>query len=163
MFEQNCRAKMTQPFLIQRILDAAEIDARMTKSRSTPAISLLLAKDEDCPARKHSWNYRTLTGMLGYLQFTTRPDISMATHQCARYNNCPKTFSWTCCEKDLQISSYFQEWGYHLQTRCLKGLGVPCWCGFCRWLGHWWQYSAWDCPVQDWLHHFLCWLSYSLV
>ena len=82
--------KMTQPFLIQRILEAADIDTRMTKSRSTPAISLLLSKDEDGPDRKHSWNYRTLTGMLGYLQFTTRPDISVATHQCARFNNCPK-------------------------------------------------------------------------
>ena len=39
--------KMTQPFLIQRILGAAEIDTRMTKSRPTPATSLLLAKDED--------------------------------------------------------------------------------------------------------------------
>ena len=28
--------------------------------------------------------------MLGYLQGTTRPDISMATHQCARFNNDPK-------------------------------------------------------------------------
>ena len=28
--------------------------------------------------------------MLGYLQGSTRPDISMATHQCARYNNDPK-------------------------------------------------------------------------
>ena len=28
--------------------------------------------------------------MLGYLQLTTRPDISMATHQCARFNHNPK-------------------------------------------------------------------------
>ena len=28
--------------------------------------------------------------MLGYLQGTTRPDLSMATHQCARFNNDPK-------------------------------------------------------------------------
>ena len=27
--------------------------------------------------------------MLGYLQGTTRPDIAMATHQCARFNNDP--------------------------------------------------------------------------
>ena len=63
----NCGFKMTQPFPIQRLVDTAEIDTRMTKSRPTPAISLLLAKDEDGPDRKHSWNYRTLTGMLGYL------------------------------------------------------------------------------------------------
>ena len=29
-------------------------------------------------------------GMLGYLQGTTRPDIAMATHQFARFNNNPK-------------------------------------------------------------------------
>ena len=28
--------------------------------------------------------------MLGYLQLTSRPDISMAVHQCARFNNDPK-------------------------------------------------------------------------
>ena len=27
--------------------------------------------------------------MLGYLQGTTRPDIAIATHQCARFNNDP--------------------------------------------------------------------------
>ena len=28
--------------------------------------------------------------MLGYLQGTSRPDIAMPTHQCARFNACPK-------------------------------------------------------------------------
>ena len=32
----------------------------------------------------------TLTGMLGYLQFTSRLDISMTVHQCAHFNNDPK-------------------------------------------------------------------------
>ena len=81
---------MTQPFLIQRILEAAKIDSRMTNSRPTPVVGPLLSKDEDGPDRKHDWKYRTLTGMLGYLQGTSRPDISMATHQCARFNSCPK-------------------------------------------------------------------------
>ena len=31
-----------------------------------------------------------LTGMLGYLQGTSRSDISMATHQCACFNLCQK-------------------------------------------------------------------------
>jgi hypothetical protein len=81
---------MTQPFLIQRVLDAANIDMRMTNSRPTPAVLPLLSRDEEGPERKHEWKYRTLTGMLGYLQGTTRPDISMATHQCARFNGNPK-------------------------------------------------------------------------
>ena len=81
---------MTQPFLIERIIEAVAIDVRMSNSRPTPAAGPLLSRDEEGPVRKRSWNYRTLTGMLGYLQYTTRPDIAMATHQRARFNNDPK-------------------------------------------------------------------------
>ncbi len=81
---------MTQPFLIQRILQAAEIDTRMTNLRPTPAVGPLLSKDTNRLPRKHTCKYRTLTGMLGYLQGTSRPEIAMAVHQCARYNNDPK-------------------------------------------------------------------------
>ena len=78
----NSGFTMTQPYLIERILEAANIDLRMTNSRPTPAVGPLLNRDEEGPERKHDWKYRTLTGMLGYLQGTSRPDISMATHQC---------------------------------------------------------------------------------
>jgi hypothetical protein len=81
---------MSQPFLIQRILDAVNIDLAVTKSRSTPVVGPLLSRDEQGPERKYDWKYRMLTGMLGYLQGTTRPDISMGTHQCARFNAQPK-------------------------------------------------------------------------
>jgi len=83
---------MTQSFSIKRILGAAKIDLRMTNSRPMPVIGSLLSRDEDGPDKKHEWKYRTLTGMLGYLQGTSRPDISMATHQCARFNSCPKLY-----------------------------------------------------------------------
>ena len=76
----------TQPYLIERILDAANIDLRMTNSRPTPAVGPLLKRDEDGPERKHDWKYRTITGILVYLKGTSRPDISMETHQCARFN-----------------------------------------------------------------------------
>ena len=81
---------MTQPFLIKRILEASNIYMIMTNSRPTPVVGTLLSRDEDVPDRKHEWKYRTLTGMLGYLQGTSRPDISMTTHQCARFNLSPK-------------------------------------------------------------------------
>jgi hypothetical protein len=86
----NSGFTMTQPYLIERILEAANIDLRMTNSRPTPAIGPLLNRDEEGPYRKHDWKYQTLTGMLGYLQGTSRPDILMATHQCARFNSNPK-------------------------------------------------------------------------
>ena len=62
----------------------------MTNSKPTPVVVPLLPRDEDGPNRKHKWKYRTLTSMLGYLQGTSRPDISIATHQCKRFNSCPK-------------------------------------------------------------------------
>ena len=62
----------------------------MTNGRPTPAAEPLLGRDENGPERKYRWNYRQLVGMLGYLQHTTRPDIAMATHQCARFSANPK-------------------------------------------------------------------------
>ena len=81
---------ITQPFLIKRILEAANLDMRMTTSRPTLVFGPLLSRDEDGLDRKHEWKYRTFTGMLGCLQGTSRPDISMATHQCASFNFCYK-------------------------------------------------------------------------
>ncbi len=74
---------LTQPFLIERILQAADIDLHMTNSRSKPVVGSLLSKGIDGPERKHDWKYWTLTGMLGYLQQTSQPEISMAMHSCA--------------------------------------------------------------------------------
>ena len=62
----------------------------MTNSRPPPAVGLLLSRYKDEPECKHDWKYRTLTGMLGYFQGTSRPDISMSTHQCTGFNANPK-------------------------------------------------------------------------
>jgi len=35
------------------------------------------------------WKYCTAVGMLSYLQNTSRPEISMAVHQTARFSNNP--------------------------------------------------------------------------
>ena len=81
-----------KPFLIDRVIQALNFDPKTTKSatNNTPAGYPLLNKDENGPTRKASWKYRGIIGMLGYLQGTTRPDIAMATHQCARFNNDPR-------------------------------------------------------------------------
>ena len=75
--------ELTQPFLVEWILQAVDIDITMTNARPTPVVGPLLSRDTEGPSRKHDWKYQTLMGMLGYLQQTSRPEISMATHQCA--------------------------------------------------------------------------------
>ena len=89
--ENNC-FEIVQPFLIQRVIDLLGITANDSNcnSRPTPAVKPLLHKDLDGLDRNNSWNYRTAIGMLTYLQGTTRPDISMAVHQCARFSMNPK-------------------------------------------------------------------------
>ena len=82
---------LSQPFLIDRITQALNYDPKTTKSatNNTPSGYSHLNKDENGPARKASWKYRGIIGMIGYLQGTTRPDIAMATHQCAIFNKYP--------------------------------------------------------------------------
>lgn len=83
--------ELRQKHLIERIIEAFNLDPEVTSaSKPTPVVKPLLHKDLDGLLRYYDWNYRSLVGMLGYLQASTRPDISMATHQCARFNNDPK-------------------------------------------------------------------------
>ena len=57
--------------------------------RDVPVIGPLLNIYELGAKRKHDWNYRSAIGMLGYFQNSTRPEISMAVHQCASFNENP--------------------------------------------------------------------------
>ena len=61
-----------------------------TNSKSTPVGKPVLDKDLEGKPRKLSWKYRTAVGMLTYLQGNSRPEISMAVHQTARFCNDPK-------------------------------------------------------------------------
>ena len=87
---KNGGLELVQPFLIERILTLLGMnDESMHNSKATPAIRPLLNKDLKGEPRRNTWNYRTAIGMLTYLQGTTRPDISMAVHQCARFSVSP--------------------------------------------------------------------------
>lgn len=82
--------KLFQPFLIDKIIKLVMDDKPLNPSK-IPATKELLHKDTDGIPRKHSFNYRQIVGMLSYLQGTTRPDISMPTHACARFCIDPKS------------------------------------------------------------------------
>ena len=85
--------KMSQSFLIDQILsflglcnNEFETD---TNSTSTPVAKGLLHRDLDGIGRKYTWKNCTAVGTLSYLQNTSRPEISMAVHQTARFSNNP--------------------------------------------------------------------------
>ena len=116
--------EMSQPFLIDRIITAINFDSTTTKSArdNVPVGFPLLNKDVDGPARKARWKYRGLIGMLGYLQGTSRPDIAMATHQCARFNNDPKLSHERAVKKIVRYLLDTRDKGIIFKPDLSKGL-----------------------------------------
>ncbi len=89
--KDNNNITMSQPFLIQRIIDLLGDAVTAANTKNTPAVwKEVLHRDEHGPPRRQPWNYRSAIGMLNYLAATTRPDILFATHQCARFASNPK-------------------------------------------------------------------------
>ncbi len=81
--------ELSQPFLIERITSFHGIADGKTNEQLTPVEKPLLNKDTLGIPRKYDWEYCGAIGMLTYLTGSVRPDIAMATHQCARFSVSP--------------------------------------------------------------------------
>ena len=79
---------MTQKGLISKILKTADMED--CNPNYVPAIQTPLGTDKDGPPMEEKWNYRAIVGMLLYLSGNTRPDITFAVSQVARFSNDPK-------------------------------------------------------------------------
>jgi hypothetical protein len=82
---------LTQPHLIDSILKELRLDGGNTKVMNTPAMSSTILKSHpDSPDFDGNFHYRSVIGKMNYLEKCTRPDISYAVHQCARFMANPK-------------------------------------------------------------------------
>jgi len=83
---------LTQPHLIDSILEELGLATDSTKSKATPAASskLLGHHDDAPPHNEDSFNYRHIISKLNYLEKSTQPDISYAMHQCTHFSADPK-------------------------------------------------------------------------
>ena len=79
---------LTQTGLIKRIVEALNIDHLPPKR--TPARTEILGTDPNGEPSQALFNYASVIGMLGYLQGHSRPDITQAVSQCARFTHSPK-------------------------------------------------------------------------
>ena len=80
--------EMTQQGLIQKIIDATGMGE--CNPNRTPSTKEGLSSDENGEPMTDSWNYRSVIGMMLYLSTNTRPDISFAVSQVARFSHKPK-------------------------------------------------------------------------
>jgi hypothetical protein len=82
---------LTQPHLIDQIIQDLRLQGENVKPRTTPAASSkLLTRHSNSKPFDNSFNYRSVIGKLNYLEKATRSDISYAVHQCARFVSDPK-------------------------------------------------------------------------
>ena len=79
-----------QPQLIDSIIHDLHLQPG-SNSKSTPSVtSTLLHKDTDSPDMHPEFHYRSIIGKLNFLEKSTRLDISVSVHQCARFSEAPK-------------------------------------------------------------------------
>lgn len=78
---------MLQTGLIESIIHDVGL-TNTSNTKTTPA-DCILHCDPTNASRHDSWNYRSVLGKLNYLAQNTRPDISFAVHQCARFSTKP--------------------------------------------------------------------------
>ncbi len=120
--EDNGSFKLKQSFLIDKIIKTIIGDEEILHETNVPAAKELLHKDPEGPERKHEFNYRQAVGMLTYLQGTTRPDIAMAVHQCARFSSNPKRSHERAIIKIIRYLKGTKDKGIFISPDMKKGI-----------------------------------------
>ena len=80
--------ELLQTGLIDRVIRALGLEG--ANAKKTPAEFGALGKDTDGAPREQDWSYPSVVGMLLYLQNNSRPDLTFAVNQCARFSKDPK-------------------------------------------------------------------------
>ena len=80
----------TQPHLIDDVLNDLRLQHAKDGKETPAASSPILTRNDSGIDHDKSFHYRSVIGKLNYLEKATRPDISFATHQCARVDEDPK-------------------------------------------------------------------------
>jgi hypothetical protein len=77
---------LTQPHLIDQILDDLRLNNDNVSEKITPATSSkLLLRHSDSEPFDNSFNYRSVIGKLNYLEKSSRSDIAYIVHRLARF------------------------------------------------------------------------------
>jgi hypothetical protein len=82
---------LTQPQLIDQILQDLRLDGPDVATKDTPAkVGVTLQRNPDSQPFDGHFIYRSVIGKINYLEKSTRPKIACAVHQCARFSADPR-------------------------------------------------------------------------
>ena len=82
--------ELSQETLINSILKDLHLNQESTTSKKTAEVGQVLRAHEESPEHDGHFHYRSVIGKLNFCEKATRPDISYATHQCARFSANPR-------------------------------------------------------------------------
>jgi hypothetical protein len=88
--QANGTMEFTQPQLIKSIIADLNLQSTSKTCRTPAVVNQVLHANSDSQAHNEQWHYRSVIGKLNYLEKSSRPDISFAVHQCARFCSDPK-------------------------------------------------------------------------
>jgi hypothetical protein len=111
--EKDGSIKLTQKGLIKRIIEGLNIQHLPIKHTPAAAEPLVLDADGDPPNATYS--YPSVVGMLQYLQAHSRPDITFAVSQCARFTHRTRRSHEVAVERIGQYLKATQDEGLILQ------------------------------------------------
>ena len=114
---------LTQKGLIKRIVEALQLGDKPMKR--TPASKDPLVANKNGTPAQCKFSYPSVIGMLQYLQAHSRPDITYAVSQCARYTHDPKTTHEEALERIGQYLKGTMEKGLILRPT-YDNLNVDC-------------------------------------
>jgi len=82
--QENGKIVFTQPHLVDKVLEAMNMNQPSLKPKDTPASSSrILHRHQGSPEADGSFDCRPVVDMLNYLDKGSRSDIAHASHQCA--------------------------------------------------------------------------------
>jgi hypothetical protein len=116
------KIEMTQIGLIDKVLKITGMTD--CNPSSTPAEQKNLGKDIGGSAFEEDWCYRSVVGMLLYLSSNSRPDITFAVHQAARFSQDPKASHAKAIKRIVRYLQHTKNRG--LCFRPKEGFQVDC-------------------------------------
>jgi hypothetical protein len=134
---------LTQPHLIQQILDDMGMKMNTkTKDKAAPS-STILRRDLDGEPFDEKWDYRSIIGKLNFLEKSTRPEIAYAVHQCARFASNPRKSHANAVKYLCRYLAATKDKGLILQADPTKSFEVHVDCDFA---GNWVKEDAMNDP-----------------
>jgi len=105
---------LRQPGLISKVITLCGLDNE-SNEHLTPADAILQPATPDDEPRIQTWSYRQVIGLLNYIAATSRPDITFAVHQCARFSTAPTRKHELAVRRIARYLKGTKDQGYILQ------------------------------------------------